>query len=162
VVRRAEHLTIAVPLLLVIMFVLAAAWSAGWAWRSSVRLPALRRRAGDRAADHPRSASFFLESSAFCCSARSTASTTPRDFIRCPADPDRSVTIDSVQILVLVLGVVLMAGLQLWSPDRSPADGGGRAGGGQIRDQREFRITATFFLGGLAGVAGSWAGAVHQ
>ena len=75
-----------------------------------------------------------------------------------------SVTIDSVQILVLVLGVVLMAGLQLLvnrtrlgrqmravAADREAAE--------MLGINVNFVITATFFLGSaLAGVAGIMGG----
>ncbi len=83
----AQHLTIAVPLLLVIMFVLAAGLVGGLG-------VAIERFAYRPLRDAPRIAplitaigiSFFLENSAhFCCSARSTASTTPRISSRCPA-----------------------------------------------------------------------------
>ena len=161
-----QHLTIAVPLLLVIMFVLAAGLVGGLG-------VAIERFAYRPLRDAPRIAplitaigvSFFLESSAlllFCAQYRvyNTA-----DFISLSSGIQiGSVTIDSVQILVLVLGVVLMAGLQLLvnrtrlgrqmravAADREAAE--------MLGINVNFVITATFFLGSaLAGVAGIMGG----
>src|SRR6202035_3495340 len=111
----AQHLTIAVPLLLVIMFVLAAGLVSG------------RGVAGERLGypplrDAPRIAplitaigvSFFLESSALLLfGAQFRIYNTP-DFISFSSGIQiGSVSIDSVQILVLVLGLLLTVGLRL-------------------------------------------------
>jgi branched-chain amino acid transport system permease protein len=162
----AQHLTIAVPLLLLIMFVLAAALVGGLG-------VAIERFAYRPLRDAPRIAplitaigvSFFLESSALLLFGAQYRVYNTADFISLSSGIQiGSVTIDSVQILVLVLGVVLMAGLQLLvnrtrlgrqmravAADREAAE--------MLGINVNFVITATFFLGSsLAGVAGVMGG----
>ena len=162
----AQHLTIAVPLLLVIMFVLAAGLVGGLG-------VAIERFAYRPLRDAPRIAplitaigvSFFLESSALLLFGAQYRVYNTADFISLSSGIQiGSVTIDSVQILVLVLGVVLMTGLQLLvnrtrlgrqmravAADREAAE--------MLGINVNFVITATFFLGSaLAGVAGVMGG----
>ena len=162
----AQHLTIAVPLLLVIMFVLAAGLVGGLG-------VAIERFAYRPLRDAPRIAplitaigvSFFLESSALLLFGAQYRVYNTADFISLSSGIQiGSVTIDSVQILVLVLGVVLMAGLQLLvnrtrlgrqmravAADREAAE--------MLGINVNFVITATFFLGSaLAGIAGVMGG----
>jgi len=162
----AQHLTIAVPLLLVIMFVLAAGLVGGLG-------VAMERFAYRPLRDAPRIAplitaigvSFFLESSALLLFGAQYRVYNTAEFISLSSGIQiGSVTIDSVQILVLVLGVVLMAGLQLLvnrtrlgrqmravAADREAAE--------MLGINVNFVITATFFLGSaLAGVAGIMGG----
>jgi branched-chain amino acid transport system permease protein len=162
----AQHLSIAVPLLLVIMFVLAAGLVGGLG-------VAIERFAYRPLRDAPRIAplitaigvSFFLESSALLLFGAQYRVYNTADFISLSSGIQiGSVTIDSVQILVLVLGVVLMAGLQLLvnrtrlgrqmravAADREAAE--------MLGLNVNFVITATFFLGSaLAGVAGIMGG----
>jgi branched-chain amino acid transport system permease protein len=109
--------------------------------------------------------SFFLESSALLLFGAQYRVYNTADFISLSSGIQiGSVTIDSVQILVLVLGVVLMAGLQLLvnrtrlgrqmravAADREAAE--------MLGINVNFVITATFFLGSaLAGVAGIMGG----
>ena len=161
-----QHLTIAVPLLLVIMFVLAAGLVGGLG-------VAIERFAYRPLRDAPRIAplitaigvSFFLESSALLLFGAQYRVYNTADFISLSSGIQiGSVTIDSVQILVLVLGVVLMTGLQLLvnrtglgrqmravAADREAAE--------MLGINVNFVITATFFLGSaLAGVAGIMGG----
>jgi branched-chain amino acid transport system permease protein len=161
-----QHLTIAVPLLLVIMFVLAAGLVGGLG-------VAIERFAYRPLRDAPRIAplitaigvSFFLESSALLLFGAQYRVYNTADFISLSSGIQiGSVTIDSVQILVLVLGVVLMVGLQLLvnrtrlgrqmravAADREAAE--------MLGINVNFIITATFFLGSaLAGVAGIMGG----
>ena len=162
----AQHLSIAVPLLLVIMFVLAAALVGGLG-------VAIERFAYRPLRDAPRIAplitaigvSFFLESSALLLFGAQYRVYNTADFISLSSGIQiGSVTIDSVQILVLVLGLVLMVGLQLLvnrtrlgrqmravAADREAAE--------MLGINVNFVITATFFLGSaLAGVAGIMGG----
>ena len=162
----AQHLTIAVPLLLVIMFALAALLVGGLG-------VAIERFAYRPLRDAPRIAplitaigvSFFLESSALLLFGAQYRVYNTADFISLSSGIQiGSVTIDSVQILVLVLGVVLMTGLQLLvnrtrlgrqmravAADREAAE--------MLGINVNFVITATFFLGSaLAGVAGIMGG----
>ena len=162
----AQHLSIAVPLLLVIMFVLAAGLVGGLG-------VAIERFAYRPLRDAPRIAplitaigvSFFLESSALLLFGAQYRVYNTAEFISLSSGIQiGSVTIDSVQILVLVLGVVLMAGLQLLvnrtrlgrqvravAADREAAE--------MLGINVNFVITATFFLGSaLAGVAGVMGG----
>jgi len=162
----AKHLTIAVPLLLVIMFVLAAGVVGGLG-------VAIERFAYRPLRDAPRIAplitaigvSFFLESSALLLFGAQFRVYNTADFISLSSGIQiGSVTIDSVQILVLVLGVALMIGLQLLvnrtrlgrqmravAADREAAE--------MLGINVNFVITATFFLGSaLAGVAGIMGG----
>jgi branched-chain amino acid transport system permease protein len=155
-----------VPLLLLIMFVLAAALVGGLG-------VAIERFAYRPLRDAPRIAplitaigvSFFLESSALLLFGAQYRVYNTADFISLSSGIQiGSVTIDSVQILVLVLGVVLMAGLQLLvnrtrlgrqmravAADREAAE--------MLGINVNFVITATFFLGSaLAGVAGIMGG----
>jgi branched-chain amino acid transport system permease protein len=162
----AQHLSIAVPLLLVIMFVLAAGLVGGLG-------VAIERFAYRPLRDAPRIAplitaigvSFFLESAALLLFGAQYRVYNTADFISLSSGIQiGSVTIDSVQILVLVLGVLLMAGLQLLvnrtrlgrqvravAADREAAE--------MLGINVNFVITATFFLGSaLAGVAGIMGG----
>jgi len=162
----AAHVSIPVPLLLVIMFVLAAGLVGGLG-------VAIERFAYRPLRDAPRIAplitaigvSFFLESSALLLFGAQYRVYNTADFISLSSGIQiGSVTIDSVQILVLVLGVVLMAGLQLLvnrtrlgrqmravAADREAAE--------MLGINVNFVITATFFLGSaLAGVAGIMGG----
>ena len=159
-------LTIPVPLLLVIMFVLAAGLVGGLG-------VAIERFAYRPLRDAPRIAplitaigvSFFLESSALLLFGAQYRVYNTADFISLSSGIQiGSVTIDSVQILVLVLGVLLMVGLQLLvnrtrlgrqmravAADREAAE--------MLGINVNFVITATFFLGSaLAGVAGIMGG----
>ena len=161
-----SHLTIAVPLLLVIMFVLAAGLVGGLG-------VAIERFAYRPLRDAPRIAplitaigvSFFLENSALLLFGAQYRVYNTADFISLSSGIQiGSVTIDSVQILVLVLGLVLMVGLQLLvnrtrlgrqmravAADREAAE--------MLGINVNFVITATFFLGSaLAGVAGIMGG----
>jgi len=155
-----------VPLLLLIMFVLAAVLVGGLG-------VAIERFAYRPLRDAPRIAplitaigvSFFLESSALLLFGAQYRVYNTAEFISLSSGIQiGSVTIDSVQILVLVLGVVLMAGLQLLvnrtrlgrqmravAVDREAAE--------MLGINVNFVITATFFLGSaLAGVAGIMGG----
>src|SRR5438309_10886639 len=162
----AQHLTIAVPLLLVIMFVLAAALVGGLG-------VAIERFAYRPLRDAPRIAplitaigiSFFLENAALLLfGAQYRIYNTP-DFIASSSGIRiGSVTIDTVQILVLVLGVALMVALRqlvnrtmLGKQMRAVA--ADREAAEMLGINVNFTIAATFFLGSaLAGVAGVMAG----
>ena len=161
-----SHLTIAVPLLLVIMFVLAGGLVGGLG-------VAIERFAYRPLRNAPRIAplitaigvSFFLENSALLLfGAQPRIYNTP-DFISFSSGIQiGSVSIDAVQILVLVLGLVLMAGLQLLvnrtklgkqmravAADREAAE--------MLGINVNFTIAATFFIGSaLAGIAGVMGG----
>ena len=162
----AAHVSIPVPLLLVIMFVVAAALVGGLG-------VAIERFAYRPLRDAPRIAplitaigvSFFLESSALLLFGAQFRVYNTAEFISLSSGIRiGSVTIDSVQILVLVLGLALMAGLQLIvnrtrlgrqvravAADREAAE--------MLGINVNFVITATFFLGSaLAGIAGVMAG----
>jgi branched-chain amino acid transport system permease protein len=162
----AQHLSIPVPLLLVIMFVLAAGLVGGLG-------VAIERFAYRPLRDAPRIAplitaigvSFFLESSALLLFGAQYRVYNTAEFISLSSGIQiGSVTIDSVQIMVLVLGVALMADLQLLinrtrlgrqmravAADREAAE--------MLGINVNFVITATFFLGSaLAGVAGIMGG----
>jgi branched-chain amino acid transport system permease protein len=159
-------LTIPVPLLLVIMFVLAAGLVGGLG-------VAIERFAYRPLRDAPRIAplitaigiSFFLENSALLLfGAQPRIYNTP-DFISFNSGIQiGSVTIDSVQILVLVLGLVLTVGLQqtvnrtkLGRQMRAVA--ADREAAEMLGINVNFTIAATFFLGSaLAGIAGVMAG----
>ena len=161
-----QHLTIAVPLLLVIMFVLAAGLVGGLG-------VAIERFAYRPLRDAPRIAplitaigiSFFLENAALLLFGAQFRIYNTAEFISLSSGIQiGSVTIDSVQILVLVLGVALMIGLRLLvnrtrlgkqmravAADREAAE--------MLGINVNFVITATFFLGSaLAGVAGIMGG----
>jgi branched-chain amino acid transport system permease protein len=162
----AAHLAIPVPLLLVIMFVLAAGLVGGLG-------VAIERFAYRPLRDAPRIAplitaigiSFFLESSALLLFGGQYRVYNTSEFISLSSGIQiGSVTIDSVQIMVLVMGVALMAGLQLLvnrtklgkqvravAADREAAE--------MLGINVNFTISATFFLGSaLAGVAGVMGG----
>ena len=162
----AAHLTIPVPLLLLIMFVLAAGLVGGLG-------VAMERFAYRPLRDAPRIAplitaigiSFFLESAALLLFGAQYRVYNTAEFISLSSGIQiGSVTIDSVQIMVLVLGIALMAGLRLLvnrtklgkqmravAADREAAE--------MLGINVNFVITATFFLGSaLAGVAGVMGG----
>jgi branched-chain amino acid transport system permease protein len=158
--------TIPVPLLLVIMFVLAAGLVGGLG-------VAIERFAYRPLRDAPRIAplitaigvSFFLENSALLLFGAQPRIYNTSEFISLSSGIQvGSVTIDSVQIMVLVLGLLLMVGLRLLvsrtrlgrqmravAVDREAAE--------MLGINVNFTIAATFFLGSaLAGVAGVMAG----
>jgi branched-chain amino acid transport system permease protein len=162
----AADLSIAVPLLLVIMFVVAAGLVGGLG-------VAIERFAYRPLRDAPRIAplitaigvSFFLESSALLLFGAQYRVYNTSEFISLSSGIRiGSVTIDSVQILVLVLGLVLMIGLRLLvnrtrlgkqmravAADREAAE--------MLGINVNFVITATFLLGSaLAGIAGVMGG----
>jgi branched-chain amino acid transport system permease protein len=162
----AAHVRIAVPLLLAIMFVVAAGLVGGLG-------VAMERFAYRPLRDAPRIAplitaigiSFFLESAALLLFGSQFREYNTAEFISLSSGIRiGSVTIDSVQILVLVLGLLLMAGLQLLvnrtrlgrqvravAADREAAE--------MLGINVNFVITATFFLGSaLAGIAGVMGG----
>ena len=162
----AADLSIAVPLLLVIMFVVAAGLVGGLG-------VAIERFAYRPLRDAPRIAplitaigvSFFLESSALLLFGAQYRVYNTSEFISLSSGIRiGSVTIDSVQILVLVLGLVLMTGLRMLvnrtrlgkqmravAADREAAE--------MLGINVNFVITATFLLGSaLAGIAGVMGG----
>jgi branched-chain amino acid transport system permease protein len=161
-----NKLTISVPLLLVIMFVLAALLVGGLG-------VAMERFAYRPLRDAPRIAplitaigvSFFLENSALLLFGAQPRIYNTSDFISLSSGIQiGSVTIDSVQIMVLVLAALLTVGLRLLvnrttlgrqmravAADREAAE--------MLGINVNFTIAATFFLGGaLAGVAGVMGG----
>src|SRR6266478_5780202 len=161
-----SHLTIAVPLLLVIMFVLAAGLVGGLG-------VAIERFAYRPLRNAPRIAplitaigiSFFLENAALLLFGGQFRIYNTSDFIPFSSGfRIGSVTIDSVQIMVVVLGLVLMIGLQqlvvrtkLGKQMRAVA--ADREAAEMLGVNVNFTIAATFFLGSaLAGVAGVMAG----
>jgi branched-chain amino acid transport system permease protein len=162
----AAHVRIPVPLLLAIMFVVAAGLVGGLG-------VAMERFAYRPLRDAPRIAplitaigiSFFLESAALLLFGSQFREYNTAEFISLSSGIQiGSVTIDSVQILVLVLGLLLMTGLQLLvnrtrlgrqvravAADREAAE--------MLGINVNFVITATFFLGSaLAGIAGVMGG----
>src|ERR1700756_5729889 len=162
----AQPLTTAVPLRLVIMFVLAAGLVGGLG-------VAIERFAYRPLRDAPRSAplitaigiSFFLENSALLLfGAQPRIYNTPNFISYSSGIQIGSVTIDSVQILVLVMGLVLMVGLQqvvnrtrLGKQMRAVA--ADREAAEMMGINVNFTISATFFLGSaLAGIAGVMGG----
>ena len=159
-------LTIPVPLLLVIMFVLAAGLVGGLG-------VAIERFAYRPLRNAPRIAplitaigvSFFLESSAQLLFGAQFREDNTSEFISLSSGIQiGSVTIDSVQIMVLVLALLLMVGLwqlvnrtklgrmmRAVAVDREAAE--------MLGINVNFVIAATFFLGSaLAGVAGVMGG----
>ena len=159
-------LTIPVPLLLVIMFVLAAGLVGGLG-------VAIERFAYRPLRDAPRIAplitaigiSFFLENSALLLfGAQPRIYNTPEFISFSGGIQIGSVSIDAVQIMVLALGAALMVGLRLLvnrtrlgkqmravAADREAAE--------MLGINVNFTIAATFFLGSaLAGVSGVMAG----
>ena len=159
-------LTIPVPLLLVIMFVLAAVVVGGLG-------VAIERFAYRPLRNAPRIAplitaigvSFFLENAALLLfGAQFRIYNTP-DFISFSSGIQiGSVSIDAVQIMVLVLGIALMIGLrQLVSRTKlgkqMRAVAADREAAEMMGINVDWTIAATFFLGSaLAGVAGVMAG----
>jgi branched-chain amino acid transport system permease protein len=162
----AAHLTVAVPLLLAIMFVLAAGLVGGLG-------VAIERFAYRPLRDAPRIAplitaigiSFFLESAALLLFGAQYRIYNTSEFISLSSGIQiGSVTIDSVQIMVLVLGVALMAGLrqlvnQTKLGKQMRAVAADREAAEMLGINVNFTISATFFLGSaLAGVAGVMGG----
>src|ERR1043166_3380897 len=162
----AQHLTIAVPLLLVIMFVLAAGIAGGLG-------VAIERFAYRPLRDAPRIAplitaigiSFFLENGALLLFGAQFRVYNTADFISLSSGITiGSVTIDSVQIMVLVLGLILMVGLRelvnrttLGKQMRAVA--ADREAAEMLGINVNLTIAMTFFLGSaLAGAAGVMAG----
>jgi branched-chain amino acid transport system permease protein len=162
----AAHVSIPVPLLLVIMFLLAAGLVGGLG-------VAMERFAYRPLRNAPRIAplitaigiSFFLESSALLLFGAQYRIYNTAEFISLSSGIQiGSVTIDSVQILVLVMGLILMVGLQMLvnrtrlgrqmravAADREAAE--------MLGINVNFTIAATFFLGSaLAGIAGVMGG----
>ena len=162
----AAHVSIPVPLLLAIMFVLAAAVSGGLG-------VAIERFAYRPLRDAPRIAplitaigiSFFLENAVLLLfGAQYRIYNTPEFISLSSGIRIGSVTIDTVQIMVVVLGVALMAGLQLlvnrtkWGK-QVRAVAADREAAEMLGINVNFTISATFFLGSaLAGVAGVMGG----
>ena len=159
-------LTIPVPLLLLVMFVLAAGLVGGLG-------VAIERFAYRPLRDAPRIAplitaigiSFFLENAALLLFGAQFRIYNTADFISLSSGIQiGSVTIDSVQIMVLVLGLVLMVGLRelvnrtkLGKQMRAVA--ADREAAEMMGINVNFTISATFFLGSaLAGVAGVMGG----
>jgi branched-chain amino acid transport system permease protein len=159
-------LTIAVPLLLLIMFVLAA----GVVGAMGV---AIERFAYRPLRNAPRIAplitaigiSFFLENAALLLFGAQYRIYNTSEFISLSSGIRiGSVTIGSVQILVLVLGIALMTGLRelvnrtkLGKQMRAVA--ADREAAEMLGINVNFTIAATFFLGSaLAGIAGVMAG----
>ena len=159
-------LTIPVPLLLLVMFVLAAGLVGGLG-------VAIERFAYRPLRDAPRIAplitaigiSFFLENAALLLFGAQFRVYNTADFISLSSGIQiGSVTIDSVQIMVLVLGLVLMVGLRelvnrtkLGKQMRAVA--ADREAAEMMGINVNFTISATFFLGSaLAGIAGVMGG----
>jgi branched-chain amino acid transport system permease protein len=159
-------LNIPVPLLLVIMFVLAAGLVGGLG-------VAIERFAYRPLRDAPRIAplitaigiSFFLENAALLLFGAQFRLYNTADFISLSSGITiGSVTIDSVQIMVLVLGLLLTVGLRelvnrtkLGKQMRAVA--ADREAAEMMGINVNFIIAATFFLGSaLAGVAGVMGG----
>jgi branched-chain amino acid transport system permease protein len=159
-------LTIPVPLLLLVMFVLAAGLVGGLG-------VAIERFAYRPLRDAPRIAplitaigiSFFLENAALLLFGAQFRVYNTADFISLSSGITiGSVTIDSVQIMVLVLGLLLTVGLRelvnrtrLGKQMRAVA--ADREAAEMMGINVNFTISATFFLGSsLAGVAGVMGG----
>jgi branched-chain amino acid transport system permease protein len=162
----AAHLSIPVPLLLAIMFVVAG----GLVGALGV---AIERFAYRPLRDAPRIAplitaigvSFFLENAALLLFGAQYRIYNTSEFISFSSGIRiGSVSIDSVQITVLVLGVGLMAGLRLLVNQtrlgkQMRAVAADREAAEMLGINVNFIIAATFFLGSaLAGVAGVMAG----
>ena len=162
----AANVGIPVPLLLAIMFLLAAGVSGGLG-------VAIERFAYRPLRDAPRIAplitaigiSFFLESSALLLFGAQYRVYNTSEFISLSSGIRiGSVTIDTVQIMVLVLSAALMAGLQLlvnrttWGK-QVRAVAADREAAEMLGINVNFTISMTFFLGSaLAGVAGVMGG----
>ncbi len=159
-------LTIPVPLLLLIMFVLAAVLVGGLG-------VAIERFAYRPLRDAPRIAplitaigiSFFLENSALLLFGAQFRVYNTSDFIPFSAGVQiGSVSIDAVQIMVLALGLAMMVGLrQLVIKTRlgkqMRAVAADREAAEMLGINVNFTIAATFFLGSaFAGVAGVMSG----
>src|ERR1700732_4198606 len=153
---------IPVPLLLVIMFALAAVLVGGLG-------VAIERFAYRPLRDAPRIAplitaigiSFFLESSALLLFGAQFRVYNTSDFMSFSSGIQiGSVSIDSVQIMVLVLGLALMVGLRLLVSrtklgKQMRAVAADREAAEMLGINVNFTIAATFFLGSaLAGIAG--------
>jgi branched-chain amino acid transport system permease protein len=162
----AADVDIPVPLLVAIMFVLAAGLVGGLG-------VAIERFAYRPLRNAPRIAplitaigiSFFLENSALLLFGAQYRIYNTSDFISLSSGIQiGSVTIDSVQIMVLVLGLLLMVGLrQLVNRTRlgkqMRAVAVDREAAEMLGINVNFTIAATFFIGSaLAGVAGVMAG----
>ena len=162
----AAHVGIPVPLLLAIMFVVAAGLVGGLG-------VAMERFAYRPLRDAPRIAplitaigiSFFLESAALLLFGAQYRVYNTAEFISLSSGIRiGSVTIDSVQIMVLVLGLLLMTGLQLLVNrtklgKQTRAVAADREAAEMMGINVNFVITATFFLGSaLAGIAGVMGG----
>ena len=159
-------LGIPVPLLLIIMFVLAAGLVGGMG-------VAIERFAYRPLRDAPRIAplitaigiSFFLENAVLLLfGAQYRIYNTPEFISLSSGIRIGSVTIDTVQIMVLVLSAALMAGLQLlvnrttWGK-QVRAVAADREAAEMLGINVNFTISMTFFLGSaLAGVAGVMGG----
>ena len=162
----AAHVSIPVPLLLAIMFVLAAGVTGGLG-------VAIERFAYRPLRDAPRIAplitaigiSFFLENAVLLLfGAQYRIYNTPEFISLSSGIRIGSVTIDTVQIMVVVLSVALMAGLQLlvnrtkWGK-QVRAVAADREAAEMLGINVNFTISMTFFLGSaLAGVAGVMGG----
>jgi branched-chain amino acid transport system permease protein len=162
----AANVGIPVPLLLAIMFLLAAGVSGGLG-------VAIERFAYRPLRDAPRIAplitaigiSFFLENAVLLLfGAQYRIYNTPEFISLSSGIQIGSVTIDTVQIMVLVLSVALMAGLQLlvnrtrWGK-QVRAVAADREAAEMLGINVNFTISMTFFLGSaLAGVAGVMGG----
>lgn len=162
----AAHVSIPVPLLLLIMFVLAGGLVGGLG-------VAIERFAYRPLRDAPRIAplitaigiSFFLESAALLLFGAQYRVYNTAEFISLSSGIRiGSVTIDSVQIMVLVIAFALMAGLRMLVNrttlgKQMRAVAGDREAAEMLGINVNFTIAATFFLGSaLAGVAGIMAG----
>ena len=162
----AAHVSIPVPLLLAIMFLLAAGVTGGLG-------VAIERFAYRPLRDAPRIAplitaigiSFFLENAVLLLfGAQYRIYNTPEFISLSSGIRIGSVTIDTVQIMVVVLSVALMAGLQLlvnrtkWGK-QVRAVAADREAAEMLGINVNFTISMTFFLGSaLAGVAGVMGG----
>jgi branched-chain amino acid transport system permease protein len=162
----AANVGIPVPLLLAIMFLLAAGVSGGLG-------VAIERFAYRPLRDAPRIAplitaigiSFFLENAVLLLfGAQYRIYNTPEFISLSSGIRIGSVTIDTVQIMVVVLSVALMAGLQLlvnrsrWGK-QVRAVAADREAAEMLGINVNFTISMTFFLGSaLAGVAGVMGG----
>ena len=159
-------LTVPVPLLLTIMFVLAAGLVGGLG-------VAIERFAYRPLRDAPRIAPlitaigvyFVLENSALLLfGAQFRVYNTPNFISFSSGIQIGSVSIDSVQILVLVMSLVLMVGLRqlvnrTWLGKQMRAVAADREAAEMLGINVNFTIAATFFLGSaLAGIAGVMAG----
>ena len=162
----AAHVSIPVPLLLAIMFLLAAGVSGGLG-------VAIERFAYRPLRNAPRIAplitaigiSFFLENAVLLLfGAQYRIYNTPEFISLSSGIRIGSVTIDTVQIMVVVLSLALMAGLQLlvnrtkWGK-QVRAVAADREAAEMLGINVNFTISMTFFLGSaLAGVAGVMGG----